>query len=199
LDQTSTEKSAERRTTTAPAAEQQNWSAESSPPRATPEILLVDTRIAALRRAADVIRRAGYFVIEAASFDEAKRVLMARRPALLISSLRLAAYNGLHLVHLGRLMLSTLGAIIIASGADPMLQAEAERVGASILQEPVPTGALLALIGRMLDAYPAELPSAPVVVERRIADRRGREEMTFVAERRIGDRRIAAGPLTKYP
>jgi DNA-binding NtrC family response regulator len=171
----------------APAAEQQNWSAENSQPRAG-VILVVDTRVAALRRAADMIRRAGYEVIEAASFDEAKRALTARRPALLISSLRLAAYNGLHLVHLGRLVLSTLGAIIIASGADAVLQVEAERVGASILQEPVPTGVLLALIGRMLDVSP-ELPVAPVAVERRTADRRGREEMAFITERRMADRR----------
>ena len=152
-----------------------------------------------MRRAGDVIRRAGYEVIEAATFDEAKRALAALRPALLISSLRLAAYNGLHLVHLGRLMLSTLGAIIIASGADAMLQAEAERVGASILQEPVPTGVLLALIGRMLDVDRVEPPVASVVIDRRTADRRRREEMAFVAERRISDRRIADRPLRNTP
>lgn len=73
------------------------------------------------------------------------------RPALVISSLRLAAFNGLHLVHLGRLAQPRLGAIIFSSGADATLETEAERVGASILQEPVPTASLLALIERMLD------------------------------------------------
>jgi DNA-binding NtrC family response regulator len=197
LHQRSTEKSAGQRTTDASAAEQQDWSAANSRSRAEGVILLVDTKVAALRRAAEAIRRAGYDVVEAASFDEAKRALMARRPALLVSSLRLAAYNGLHLVHLGRLGLSTLGAIIISSGADAMLQAEAERVGASILQEPVPTGALLALIDRLLDVNRVDPPEAPVPVERRTADRRGREEMVFVTERRIAGRRIADGPSTK--
>jgi len=147
---------------------------------------VVDTKVAALRRAADSIRRAGYQVIEAASFEEGKRALISRRPALLISSLRLAAYNGLHLVHLGRLLLTTLSAIIISSGVDAMLQAEAERVGASILLEPVPTAALLALIDRMLGVDRVEVR---VAVERRAAERRGRDEPVFVAERRLADRR----------
>jgi DNA-binding NtrC family response regulator len=120
--------------------------------RATFEILVVDTRAAALRRVADTIRRAGYEVLEAASFDAAKRSLAERRPALVISSLRLAAFNGLHLVHLARLAQPKLGAIIFSSGADVALQVEAERVGASILQEPVPTASLLSLIDRMVDS-----------------------------------------------
>lgn len=150
MDQRSTEKSAGTGTTLISSAEQSGRS-ENSQPRATFAILVVDTRVSALRRVADSIRRAGYAVIEAASFDEAKRSLSAMRPALVISSLRLAAFNGLHLVHLGRLEQPRLGAIIFSSGADATLEIEAERVGASILQEPVPTASLLALIERMLD------------------------------------------------
>jgi DNA-binding NtrC family response regulator len=120
----------------------------SEPGRGT--ILLVDTRVAALRRTGDLLRRVGHDLIEAASFDDAKRLLAARRPALVISSLRLAAFNGLHLVHLGRLAQPDINAIIISSGADAVLQREAERVGASLLVEPVPTPAFLSLIARMV-------------------------------------------------
>jgi sigma-B regulation protein RsbU (phosphoserine phosphatase) len=127
----------------------------------TATILLVDTRYAALRRTAESLRRAGYDVIEAASFDDAKRVLAVRRPALLISHLRLAAFNGLHLVHLGRLAQPDLNAIIISSGADAALQVEAERVGASLLVEPVPTSALHSLIGRMFAPEISSLGNHP--------------------------------------
>jgi DNA-binding NtrC family response regulator len=114
-------------------------------------ILLVDMRPTVLRRTAELIRNSGHDVIEAASFDDAKRALAARHPSLLISSLRLGAFNGLHLVHLGRLARPDLNAIIISHGADAVLQTEAERAGASLLVEPVPTAAFLGLIVSMLE------------------------------------------------
>jgi DNA-binding NtrC family response regulator len=113
-------------------------------------ILLVDTRLAALRRMGELLRRAGHDVIEAASFDDAKRLLASRRTVLLISSLRLGAFNGLHLVHLGRLVQPALPAIIVTADSDAALESEAECAGASLVLEPVPPGALLSLMARML-------------------------------------------------
>jgi DNA-binding NtrC family response regulator len=130
-------------------------------------ILLVDTRPAALRRTAELIRGDGHDVIEAASFDDAKLVLAARHPALLISSLRLAAFNGLHLVHLGRVAQPDLNAIIISHGTDAVLQTEAERVGALLLVEPVSTEAFLALIARMLETEALAPASASPCSEHR--------------------------------
>ncbi len=151
-------------------------------------ILLVDTRVAALRRTSDLLRRAGHDVVEAGSFDEAKRILAARSPYLLVSGLRLAAFNGLHLVHLARLAQPDVNAIIISSGADAVLQSEAERVGASLLVEPVPPSALLLLISQMFDASSAaaELPFA---IERRHEERR-RASAAGAPERRVGERRV---------
>jgi DNA-binding NtrC family response regulator len=166
--------------------------------RATFVILVVDTRVSALRRVADSIRRAGYDVIEAASFGEAKRSLSARRPALVISSLRLAAFNGLHLVHLGRLAQPKLGAIIFSSGADAMLEAEAECVGASILQEPVPTASLLSLIDRILDLDLVGPHDDARLIDRRSSERRCQVEMAFVPERRVVERRAPTSTLPKY-
>jgi DNA-binding NtrC family response regulator len=196
LDQRSTEKSAGAGTTVISSAEQNPLSSGNFEARTTFVILVVDTRVAARRRVADSIRRAGYEVIEAASFDEAKRSLIARRPALVISSVRLAAFNGLHLVHLGRLAQPKLGAIIFSSGADAMLQVEAERVGASILQEPVPTATLLSLIDRMLDQDP-DSSSDLRLADRRSGERRGQAEMAFVPERRMSERRAPTSRLPK--
>jgi DNA-binding NtrC family response regulator len=123
----------------------------------------------------------GHDVIDAGSFDDAKRLLAARRPALIISSLRLAAFNGLHLVHLGRLAQPDLGAIILSAGADEVLRAEAERVGASLLVEPVPTATLLSHIAQMIETGS----------ERRQSDRRRVSLSGFAPDRRLGERRAA--------
>jgi DNA-binding NtrC family response regulator len=153
-------------------------------------ILVVDTRAAVLRRTGDALRRAGYEIFEADSFGDAKRILLSRKPAVLISGLRLAAFNGLHLVHLARLTRPDLNAIIISASADAILQTEAERVGASLLVEPVPPLTLLSVISRMLDDdRGSELPLA---FDRRHADRRSTVRVAGVApERRKVDRRIS--------
>jgi DNA-binding NtrC family response regulator len=163
-------------------------------------ILLVDTRLAALRRTGELLQRAGHDVIETASFNDAKRLLAAYRPALLISSLRLGAFNGLHLVHLGRFAQPDLNAVIIAAGSDAVLQSETERVGASLLVEPVPIPALLSLIGRMLgtEASPVADESRR---ERRRSDRRRLLTSGSASERRVGERRteVLEGPKQLEP
>jgi two-component system NtrC family sensor kinase len=164
-------------------------------------ILLVDTRFPVLRRMGDLLRRSGYDVIEAGSFEEGNRLLAERRPPLLISNLRLAAFNGLHLVHLGRLTQPDLTAIIISAGADVALQAEAERAGASLLVEPVPNSTLLSLIVRVLEPESDRNPIASGFtsgrgvphVERRRADRRRLVMSDFAPERRAHERRAMTG------
>ena len=113
-------------------------------------ILLVDTRPAVLRRYGDLLQRAGYDVVQAATFDDAKHALCAQRPQLVISHLRLAAFNGLHLVHLGHLAQPDLDAIIITGESDLAMRAEAERLGATVLVEPVHSAELLSAVARVI-------------------------------------------------
>jgi DNA-binding NtrC family response regulator len=115
-------------------------------------ILLVDTRTVPLRRLSETLQRAGHHVIPAASFDEAKRALAVYEPAVLISALRLAAFNGIHLVHLGRLANPRMPAIILSSERDATLHEEVHRVGATLLIEPVQTPMLLSLLSDSRDA-----------------------------------------------
>jgi DNA-binding NtrC family response regulator len=158
-------------------------------------ILVVDTRVAALRRTSDLLRRAGFDVIEAGSFNEAKRSLVDQSPALLISSLRLAAFNGLHLVHLARLAQPQLHAIITSTSADAMLQSEAEQVGASLLLEPVPPALLQSLIFQILGGHASIGLSAGL--ERRQFDRRQTVDPDFGEDRRVTDRRAAVVSLLR--
>ncbi len=189
LDQRSVEKSSGAGTRLHSTVER-SWTMTGSTARfGKRTILLVDTRVAALRRTSDLLRRAGHDVVEAGSFDEAKRVLAAQAPSLLISGLRLAAFNGLHLVHLARLTRPEINAIILSSGADAVLQSEAERVGASLLVEPVPPSSFLSLIAQMFDACSPGIDEL-VDVERRHADRRLAVHAVVAPERRVAERRV---------
>lgn len=163
----------------------------------TGSILLVDTRSAVLRRLSEMLNRAGYAVVLAASFEDAKRALTFHQPWVIISHLRLAAFNGLHLVHLGRLADPELRAIVVASGTDVLLQGEAEEMGATVMVEPLHSGELLSELARLIAARERVEP----FIERRRGDRRQIVIEGFAPERRVADRRVAASSVVsaKHP
>ena len=77
---------------------------------------------------------AGYRVVTSTSFADGKALLEAEvPPALLIVSVRLGAYNGLHLVIRGRLDHPGMAAVLASDMHDPMLAAEAASYGAAYL------------------------------------------------------------------
>ena len=87
---------------------------------------------AALTRA---LRFAGYTVSGAATFPTARNRLLAHPPDVLISDIRLRAYNGLHLVV--RKPKAVKGAIVMDTQRDPVLAEDALRLGAVYLVKPV--------------------------------------------------------------
>jgi len=156
-------------------------------------ILLVDTRAANLRRLSDTLQRAGHRVIEAASFEDAKQALAVHEPDVLISALRLAAFNGLHLIHLGRLSNPNLNAIILSTERDSSLHDEVHLIGATLLIEPVHTAMLLDLLAARREGTGWDDAVVTVVVERRHGERRQSPSSDHSPERRIGDRRRGEG------
>jgi len=81
---------------------------------------------------------AGFRVLTSASFEDGKALLDATvPPALLIASVRLGAYNGLHLVIRGRLDHPDMAAILTSDPPDPSLYAEAAKYGAGYLGGPI--------------------------------------------------------------
>ena len=70
-------------------------------------------------------------------------------PDLLITDIRLDAYNGLQLILNSPHQIPT---IVITGFADPVLEAEARRGGAAYLVKPVQPRDLLALVGEKLAA-----------------------------------------------
>jgi DNA-binding response OmpR family regulator len=71
----------------------------------------------------------------ATDFKTGKRLVQTEPPDLLITDLRLGAYNGLHLVILGQHRDPGMKAIVIGS-PDPVLENETRAVGACYLTQP---------------------------------------------------------------
>jgi DNA-binding NtrC family response regulator len=141
------------------------------------ELLVVMSRLAT----------AGFHVTVAESFAQARPFLAAQPPALLITALRLGAYNGLHLVLRGKAIDPRMKAIVTTSHADVVLQADAEAMGATFVVTPVGErdwlGAVLQTVYRVEGSPPIRPP-----FERRVRERRA-SLMLVPADRRIGDRR----------
>jgi DNA-binding NtrC family response regulator len=84
-----------------------------------------------------LLEAAGYEVRSARSFDEAKTLLAAERPHLLVTDLRLGQYNGIHLVLRSRCDHPGIVAVVTSRIADPVLEAEAHRQNAQFLLCPL--------------------------------------------------------------
>jgi DNA-binding NtrC family response regulator len=93
-----------------------------------------------------ILRDAGYRVSCAGNFEEGKQLLAEEQPDVLITDLRLGAYNGLHLILRSRADHPAMAAFITAPTADPVLAAEATRQNASFLVRPLTDGDLLTAI-----------------------------------------------------
>jgi CheY-like chemotaxis protein len=91
-------------------------------------VLLVD--IDPQRRAAysAALQVEGIAVSTADSFAEARVLLRATSPIVLVTQIRLAEYNGMHLAHWGRMRAPTLRSVIIGE-TDPLLEWEARVAG----------------------------------------------------------------------
>ena len=97
-----------------------------------------------------LLEAAGYRVRSARSFDEAKTLLAAECPDLLITDLRLGQYNGLHLVLRTRNTYPEMAALVTSRKADPVLEAEAARQHAQFVLSPLTATQLLQAVASSL-------------------------------------------------
>lgn len=97
-----------------------------------------------------LLEEAGYRVRAARSFDEAKALLAAECPDILITDLRLGQYNGLHLVLRTRTDYPGMAALVTSRFADPVLEAEAHRQHAQFVLVPVTAAQLLQAVASSL-------------------------------------------------
>jgi DNA-binding response OmpR family regulator len=108
-------------------------------------ILVVEDDRDTLDGLVELLQRAGYQVTAAPSFEEARRALDSS-PDMLITDIRLGAYNGLQLVVRARLANPDLPVIVVTAFHDPVLQQETQRLEATYIRKPVDTALVLAAI-----------------------------------------------------
>lgn len=96
------------------------------------------------------LRDAGYDVVGISEFGEAKRLLLQNPPDVLITDVRLGAFNGMQLVVLTKLEHPEMVAIVLTGYDDRVLREEAVRAGAHYMVKPVTAGELVDFIAAAL-------------------------------------------------
>ena len=118
-----------------------------------PKVLVVDDSLDR-GEIVRVLQQGGYRVTTAATFEQATEILASAPPDVLITELRLGAFNGLHLIVRCRVRSPDVVAIVHTAFPDQVLEAEASRMNAEYLERPVDAVHLLATIARRLGAQP---------------------------------------------
>lgn len=79
----------------------------------------------------------GFHVVPCSTFEEAKREIGTARPDILVTDVRLGAFNGLQLALLARDVNPAVRLVVFSGFDDPVLKEEARRLGATYLVKPV--------------------------------------------------------------
>jgi DNA-binding NtrC family response regulator len=118
------------------------------------QVLIVDDDEAVLGMFTGVLRNAGHQVTSFSRFEAAKAYLSTGKPDVLISDVRLGAFNGLQLVVYAKLEHPDMIAIVLTGFDDPVLRTEAAHAGALYLVKPIESQRLLDLVAGKPDATP---------------------------------------------
>jgi len=109
-------------------------------------VVLVADNERALRRMQDRFMVAGHEVAAFAAFEPAKRYLAANRPDVLVTDIRLGAFNGLQLVMLAKRGRPDTVAYVLSPSDDNVLRRDAATIGACFHLKPVESEQLLSEI-----------------------------------------------------
>src|SRR3954447_717472 len=138
------------------------------------QILAVDGGDRLLAAQCARLRESGHSVTQRSTFETARQILLEDgcHIDLLITNLRLKAYNGLHLVSYTRAFSTNTAAIVVDTAADRFNQLEALRFGAEYLASPVQPDQLQAMVHAAEAKHPVSdlPPSAPQSEHHRSAE-----------------------------
>jgi DNA-binding response OmpR family regulator len=108
-------------------------------------VLIIDDDPAYLSACATVLRDDGHDVVASSDFNEGRQLLAGEgRFEALVTDVRLGAYNGLHLIVLAAP--SVVAKIALSAVVDPVIQREAERLGARFVVKPTKAASVSALL-----------------------------------------------------
>ena len=98
---------------------------------------------------------AGYNVVTASDFADARAQIRLREPGIVIADVRLGEFNGIQLGLLAREIRPDVRVVIISGFDDTVLRRDARDIGAAFLQKPLRAAALLVAV----EEESAPLPS----------------------------------------
>ena len=131
-------------------------------PTSSPKhVLMVDDDEAVLDMFTGLLRRAGHEVTSFSRFENAKAYLHVAKPDVLISDVRLGAFNGIQLVVYAKLQHPEMIAIVLTGFDDPVLRTEAAHAGAAYLVKPIDSERILELIEAKTDPAAGTSDVAP--------------------------------------
>jgi CheY-like chemotaxis protein len=175
-----------------------SWPVFGASPPSRFSALVVEPKDADRVFIVSTLTSAGLSVTATDNFRDAGALLVAHMPFVLVTEIRLGAYNGLHLALRGRSMRPQMTVVVTSGFPDPVLQREAERLGATFVPKPVTRAELLAAVYRTALRQPN--PDGTVEPIRPPFERRHRERRQIAVagleqERRYGERRRDAAGL----
>src|SRR5207253_7735839 len=98
-----------------------------------------------------ILRLAGHHVTSFSRFENAKAFLATSKPDVLISDVRLGAFNGLQLIVFAKMQHPEMIAVVLTGYDDPVLRTEAAHAGASYLVKPIDADRLLEVVSPRAD------------------------------------------------
>jgi DNA-binding NtrC family response regulator len=122
----------------------------------SPSVLIVDCDRESLDGLMAVMAGAGYRVTGVQSFEEGRRALDGS-PDVLVTGIRLGAYNGLQLIIRGRALNPRLRAIVVTAHPDLVVRREAEQLHALYMVKPVDPARLLDQVAQAMGRSSAKI------------------------------------------
>jgi DNA-binding response OmpR family regulator len=154
---------------------------------AHPAVLVVEPDATSRVRTANILAAAGFHVRTTDAFAPARRAISSEPPAVLVTTLKLGEYNGLHLVLRAKATAPRTATLVTVSASDDGFKKDVQQIGATLITNPITSGDLVAAVLRTLFRTDATVAIEPPF-ERRVAERR-QTDIAPGAERRAGDRR----------
>jgi DNA-binding response OmpR family regulator len=120
---------------------------------ASPVAIVVDADLAELRKTEQALEQAGFVVMCAGSFAQAKSLLVSITPEIVIADIKLEAFNGLHLAALCAVWRPATPFIATHNVYDSVLEADARRLSASYVVKTPNRDELTRTAGELLDSH----------------------------------------------
>ena len=109
-------------------------------------VLVVDDEPSLLEAMKIAFTRAGRDVVSCRTFEEGREALLSEHFDVMVTDVRLGAFNGLQLAVIARDKHPAMKIIVFSGFDDPVLREEADHLGASYVLKPVGADRLLDLM-----------------------------------------------------